>query len=188
MERLSGVIAVKGDGQPVGRPATATVSAITEVHRNHQLAHGARAPSRAEEIIKITYDFCAAHLDAECGRLCAKLVRGLSRHRSSPLEGGQTRVWAGAVIKAIGEVNFLFNPTRHPHLKFDDLSRLIGVSKSALATRARFIMNLLRIMPFEPAYCHRERFAQNPLARMVEGNGRSRRYPHSAGGRARPAT
>jgi hypothetical protein len=71
----------------------------------------------------------------------------------------------------MGQVNFLFDPTQHPHLKFDDLSRLIGVSKSALATRARFIMNLLRIMPLEPAYCRRERLAQNPLAWLVERNG-----------------
>jgi hypothetical protein len=80
-------------------------------------------------------------------------------------------VWAGAVLYAIGQVNFLFDPTQHPHIKFDGLSRLIGVSKSALATRARDIMNLLRIMPLEPEYCRRNLLAQNPLAWMVELDG-----------------
>jgi hypothetical protein len=77
-------------------------------------------------------------------------------------------VWAGAVLCAIGEVNFLFNPAQRPHLKFDELSRLTGVSKSALATRARSIMNLLRIMPLEPAYCRRERLTQNSRNNSAE--------------------
>jgi len=110
-------------------------------------------------------------LDAEYGELCAKLIGRLARKRSSSLERGETRVWAGAVLYAIGQVNFLFDPTQHPHLKFDDLSRLTGVSKSALATRARAIMNLLRIMPLEPKYCRRKLLAQNPLAWMVEVDG-----------------
>jgi hypothetical protein len=99
------------------------------------------------------------------------MIARLARKRPSPLERGETRVWAGAVLYAIGQVNCLFDPTQHPHLKFDDLSRLIGVSKSALATRARAIMNLLRVMPLEPEYCRRELIAQNPLAWMVQVNG-----------------
>jgi hypothetical protein len=96
------------------------------------------------------------------------IVRALARHRSSPLEGGQTKVWAGAVLCAIGEVNFFFNPAQRPHLKFDELSRLTGVSKSALATRARFIMNLLRIVPAEPAYRRRKQLVQDPQNHIVE--------------------
>jgi hypothetical protein len=120
--------------------------------------------SRAAEIIALITHFCAEHLDDEYGALCTNLVRRLARERPSPLETGQIRVWVGAVLCAIGEVNFLFNPARRPHLKFDELSRLTGVSKSALATRARLIMCLLRIMPFEPEYCRREMRAQNPPA------------------------
>lgn len=33
----------------------------------------------AEEIIKLTDEFCAAHLDAEYGELCLKLVAELAR-------------------------------------------------------------------------------------------------------------
>ena len=68
----------------------------------------------------------------------------------------------------IGQVNFFFNPAQRPHLKFDELSRLIGVSKSALATRARFIMNLLRIMPADPAYRRHQQLVQDPQNRIVE--------------------
>jgi hypothetical protein len=115
--------------------------------------------------------FCAEHLDAEYAALCAKLIGKLARKRPSPLESGQTRVWAGAVLYVIGEVNFLFDPTQRPHLKADELSRLIGVSRRTTADRARFIMDLLRIIPLEPEYCRREILAQNPLAWMVEVDG-----------------
>jgi hypothetical protein len=67
-----------------------------EASGNHRLQ------GRAEEIIRITRRFCAEYLDADCSRLCTKLVRALARHRASPLEGGQTRVWAGAVLCTIG--------------------------------------------------------------------------------------
>lgn len=136
-----------------------------------ELLGSSLAQSRAEEIVALTARFCAEHLDNEYGALCAKLVRRLARKRPSPLENGQTRVWVGAVLYAIGQVNFLFDPTQRPHMTFDELSRLTGVSKSALGTKARLIMNLLRIMPLEPDYCRREMLAQNPLAWMVEADG-----------------
>jgi Domain of unknown function (DUF6398) len=139
--------------------------------RNHRLAPTALVRSRAEEIVRLTQGFCAEHLDAEYAELSAKMIARLARKRPSPLERGETRVWVGAVLYAIGQVNCLFDPTQHPHLKFDDLSRLIGVSKSALATRVRAIMNLLRVMPLDPEYCRRELIAQNPLAWMVQVNG-----------------
>ena len=126
---------------------------------------------RAEQLIALTARFCAEHLDDEYGALCAKLIRRLARKRPSLLETGQTRVWVGAVLYAVGDVNFLFDPAQHPHMKFDELSRVTGVSKSALSTKARLIMNLLRIMPLEPEYYRREMLQQNPFAWMIEVNG-----------------
>ncbi len=139
--------------------------------KSREFAISSQSPSRADEIVALTRSFCTEHLDEEYGALCAKLVRGLARKRPSPLEAGQIRVWVGAVLYAIGQVNFLFDPTQRPHIKFDDLSRLTGVSKSALATKARLIMKVLRIMPLEPDYCRREILEQNPLAWMVEVDG-----------------
>ncbi len=130
-----------------------------------------RARRRAEKIIGLISRFCTEQLDDEYGALCAKLVSRLAPKRPSPLESGQVRVWAGAVVYVIGYVNLLFDPTQLPHLRFAELSRLTSVSKSALVTRGRLIMCLLRIMPLEPEYCRRERLAQNPFAWMVTVNG-----------------
>jgi len=95
---------------------------------------------RAEELIALTARFCAEHLDDEYGALCAKLIRRLARKRPSPLETGQIRVWVGAVSFENRQANFLFDPTQHPYMKFDELSRVTCVSKSALRTKARLIM------------------------------------------------
>ena len=126
---------------------------------------------RAEELIALTARFCADHLDEEYGALCAKLIRRLARKRPSLLETGQTRVWVGAVLYAVGDVNFLFDPAQHPYMKFDELSRVTCLSKSALSTKARLIVNLLRIMPLEPEYCRQGILQQNPFAWMIEVNG-----------------
>ncbi len=41
-----------------------------------------------EEIVALTDEFCAEHLDAEYARLCAALLAKLSRKRPSPLLRG----------------------------------------------------------------------------------------------------
>lgn len=134
-----------------------------------ELRWASRIRGRAEEIVKRSSHLCSEHLDDEYSALCAKLIRRLARKRPSPLETGQIRVCG--VLNAIGLVNFLFDLTQRPHMRFDELSRLTGVSKSALATKARLIMNLLRIMPFEPNYCRQEILVRNPFAWMVEVDG-----------------
>ncbi|MGH7812586.1 MAG: DUF6398 domain-containing protein [Candidatus Binataceae bacterium] len=171
MECVPGITSNAAEGVTLTPNGKRRKSAAVGTTGNDRPSPATLARSRAEEIVRLTQDFCAQHLDAEYAELCAKLIGRLARKRPSPLARGETRVWAGAVLYAIGQVNFLFDPTQHPHIKFDDLSRLIGVSKSALATRARDIRNLLRIMPLEPQYCRRELLAQNPLAWMIEVDG-----------------
>jgi len=171
MERVPGITSNAANGATLTRNDRRGKSAAVRALGNQRPSPAALPRSRAREIVRLTQGFCAQHLDAEYAELCARLIGGLARKRSSPLARGETRVWAGAVLYAIGQVNFLFDPSQDPHIKFDDLSRLIGVSKSALATRARQIMNLLRIMPLEPEYCRRKLFAHNPLVWMVEVDG-----------------
>ena len=125
----------------------------------------------AEEIIKLTDEFCAAHLDAEDGELCLKLVAELARKRPSPLLRGDLRIWAGAVIYTIGSINFLFDRTQRPHVTAEQLSQRLGLSKSTLGAKAKRIQDLLRIVPFEPRYCRQALLADNPLAWMISING-----------------
>lgn len=125
----------------------------------------------AQEIFKLTDLFCAEHLDAEYGDLCRKLVAKLARKRPSPLERGELRIWAGAVIYTIGSVNFLFDRSQGPHLTADQLSALTGIPKSTLAAKAKLIRDLLRIGPMKPEFCRREILDSHPLAWLISVNG-----------------
>src|SRR5881397_1491889 len=107
----------------------------------------------AEAITRLTDGFSAEHLDEEYAALCRKLVGKLARKRPSPLVRGDLRIWAAAVIYAIGRVNFLFDPSQQPHLSGDALSQLTGVPKSTLSAKAKLICDLLRIRPLEPQLC-----------------------------------
>jgi hypothetical protein len=143
--------------------------------RRPQDAAGLRIPEalrhEAQEIFKLTDPFCAEHLDAEYGELCRKLVAKLARKRPSPLERGDLRIWAGAVIYTIGSVNFLFDPSQRLHLTGDQLSALTGIPKSTLTGKAKRIRDALRIGPMEPEFCRREILDSHPLAWLISVNG-----------------
>jgi hypothetical protein len=126
---------------------------------------------KAEEIATLTDHLCSEHLDAEYGALCRKMIDKLARKRPSPLVRGRGSIWAGAVLYAVGSVNFLFDPQQRPHLSASQLSTLTGVPQSTLANKARIIRELLRIVPLQPEFCRRELLADNPLAWLIQVNG-----------------
>ena len=72
--------------------------------------------SRYDEIVGLTDTFCKAHLNDEFGDLCRKMAAKLSRKRPSPLERGQVKVWAGAILYTIGRINFLFDKSQDPYM------------------------------------------------------------------------
>jgi hypothetical protein len=86
----------------------------------------------AGQILAFTTPFCAEHLDEEYGQLCRSLVGMLARKRPSPLARGDLRVWAAAVIYAVGANNFLFDRESKPFLSGGDLAALTGVAKIPL--------------------------------------------------------
>jgi hypothetical protein len=124
-----------------------------------------------DEITAITDAFCARHLDAEYGRLCGMLAAKLARKRPSPLVRGDRRIWAAGIVYAIGRVNFLADPDQRPHLRTDELARLLGVKQATMANKGRLIMDTLRIGMMDPEYCRRDLLDRNPLAWLLEVDG-----------------
>ncbi|MGO9907749.1 MAG: DUF6398 domain-containing protein [Solirubrobacteraceae bacterium] len=128
--------------------------------------------ARVREIVELTDAMCADRLDSEYAELCRRLVAKLARKRSSPIERGETRVWAAGAIYAIGQNNFLFDATQTPHLAADELSNLVGVPKSTMAAKAKRIRDAVRLdAPMDPEFCRAELLADHPLAWLVEVNG-----------------
>jgi uncharacterized protein DUF6398 len=72
-------------------------------------------------------------------------------------------------VYAIGRVNFLSDPDAHPHLRTDELARLLGVKQRFMADKGRLIMNTLRIS--HPDWSRRDIIEKNPLVWLVEIKG-----------------
>lgn len=124
-----------------------------------------------DDITQITRTFCTKHLDAEYARLCDKLAGKLARKRPSPLLRGDRRIWAAGIVYAIGRVNFLADPAQQPHLRTDELARLLGVRQTTMANKGRLIMDTLGIGLLDPQYCRGELLDRNPLVWMLEVDG-----------------
>ena len=128
--------------------------------------------ARVGEIIELSDAVCASRLDAEYAVLCRRLVAKLARKRPSPIERGEARVWAAGVIYAIGQNNFLCDPTQTPHQSADQLSELVGVPKSTMVAKAKRIRDLVQLdAPMDPEFCRAELLADHPLLWLVEVNG-----------------
>ena len=68
-------------------------------------------------IVELTDAFCEVYLNGEYADLCRKLAATLARKRPSPLLRGQLDAWACGVVRTIGWVNFLDDPSQEPHLR-----------------------------------------------------------------------
>ncbi len=126
---------------------------------------------RASEVVAVTDEISAAHLDREYGELCRVLVARLARKRPSPLQRGRVRLWAAAVIYAIGQINFLFDRTQDPHLTADELAAYAGVAKSTMANKAALISRALDLGVCEPELTRVAMIEQHPMAWIIEVDG-----------------
>jgi hypothetical protein len=126
---------------------------------------------RVSEVLAITDEVCAAHLDTEYGELCRVLIGRLARKRPSPLARGDTRIWAAGAIYAVGRVNFLFDRSQQPHLGADELAHHVGVVKTTMANKAALINKTLNLGIYEPDLTRRAMLEQHPLTWMVMVDG-----------------
>lgn len=127
--------------------------------------------AKFDAVMEIVDSICRGHLNDEYAALCRRMAAVLSRKRPSPLDGGTARVWAGAIIYAVGRVNFLFDKKQAPHLSAADLCRLTGVSQASASAKAGRIMDMLGLMPLDPRWCLPSKLNDNPLAWMITVNG-----------------
>jgi uncharacterized protein (DUF697 family) len=90
----------------------------------------------AEQIITLTDQVCAHLLDEEYAALARHVVAKLARKRPSPLLGGRAATWAGGVLWALGQVNFLFDRSTGLYAAPDELAGAFGLGKSTLDQKA----------------------------------------------------
>jgi len=125
----------------------------------------------AGEIIQITDEVCAEFLDAEYAGLARQAVAKLARKRPSPLLGGRRATWAAAVVHALGQVNFLFDPASEPCRTAGELSAAFGVAKTTMGSKAKQVRGMLKMSYFKPEFLRADVAAQNPMVWLIEVNG-----------------
>jgi hypothetical protein len=124
-----------------------------------------------DAIVGLTDKFCQAHLTWEYQMLCRKLAAALARKRPSPLSRGKHEVWACAVLRVIGWVNFLDDSSNSPHMKLTAIDKAFGVAESTGQGKAKAIRNLLKIRQFDFHWMLRQRVEESPMAWMISVNG-----------------
>ena len=124
-----------------------------------------------DAIVALTDAFCREHLNAEYEALCRKLAAALARKRPSPLTRGKPEVWASAVVRVIGWVNFLDDSSQTPHLKLTAIDKAFGVAESTGQGKAKAVRDLLKIRQFDFRWMLRQRIEESPMAWMISVNG-----------------
>jgi uncharacterized protein DUF6398 len=135
----------------------------------------ARVPASArpayDAIMGLIEPFCRDHLNDEYLALCRKLAGVLARKRPSPLTRGKPESWACAVVRVIGWVNFLDDPSQEPHQKMTAIDHAFGVSTATGQAKSKQVRDLLRIRPFDPEWTLPSRMDRNPAAWLISVNG-----------------
>ena len=124
-----------------------------------------------DRIVALTDAFCRERLDDEYGALCRKLAGVLSRKRPSPLTRGKPESWASGIVRVVGWVNFLGDPSQPHHMKMADVDEGFGISEATGSAKSKAIRDLLKIHPLESEWTLPSRMGQNPMAWMIQVNG-----------------
>lgn len=125
----------------------------------------------SERVIALTDKVCADLLDEEYADLARQVVAKLARKRPSPLQSGRAATWAGGVVWALGQVNFLFDRSTEPYVAHDDLADAFGLSKSTLGQKGKQIRDMLKMTWGTPEFLRAERIDANPMIWFIEVNG-----------------
>lgn len=127
--------------------------------------------ARYQEVVKLSDDFAAQHLNDEYAQVIRYAVAALCRKRPSPVEKGKAATWACGATHAIGMVNFLFDKSQVPHISASDLYKGFGVGESTGQGKSKLIRDLLKMSQLDPHWTLPNRLESNPMVWMISVNG-----------------
>ena len=126
--------------------------------------------ARFSQLVGLTDGLCDAHLNAEYKHLCRKMAKAVCQD-GSPVTRGKPEGWAAGIVYALGQVNFLTDPSQTPHMTAADIAKGFGVSTATMQAKAKVIREGLDLAPFDPDWCLPGNLESNPLVWMLEVNG-----------------
>jgi hypothetical protein len=131
----------------------------------------ARSLPKYEAITALTDAFCKEHLNEEYAQMCRQLAAVLSGKQPTPLRRGREEVWACGIVRTIGWVNMLDDPSGSPHMKLIAIDPEFGVAESTGQGKSKAIRRMLGIGRLCPSWTLPSRIGDNPLFGKVEVNG-----------------
>jgi hypothetical protein len=156
---------------PIGGEPTTRRQAASPRAKGGKSSTSAAAAPAYEAIVGLIDAFCREHLDEDYRTLCRKLAGILARKRPSPLTRGKPESWASGIVRTIGWVNFLGDPSQPHHMKMADVDKAFGVSEATGSAKTAAIRKLVKIRPFDPEWMLPARMEANPLTWMLQVNG-----------------
>ena len=154
----------------------------TEARR--RLRRGRRPAPAHDRIVALTDAFCREHLDDEYAALCRKLAGVLARKRPSPLTRGKPESWASGIVRVVGWVNFLGDPSQPHHMRMSDIDERFGVSEATGSAKSMAIRNLLKIRRFDPEWTLAQPDGRQPAGLDDRGQRPDRGRPPSTPARS----
>jgi hypothetical protein len=141
------------------------------VSSSHSLAVPKAMQPIRDAIVALTDAVCRDHLNEEYRDLARAMTAALCRKRPSPLASGQARSWAGGILYALGQLNFLSDRSSQPSMTMAELCAAMGVSPSNASAKSRAVIAALGTNRMDPRWMLRSFTDRNPLIWMVEVNG-----------------
>jgi len=126
---------------------------------------------RQQVILDLVGEFCKEKLDNDYFELSKNLTLKLGRKRNVPFITGQPKVWAAAIIHALGSINFLFDKSFEPYVTLDELNDFFGTTKSTTGNKSKQIRDLLKLNYYDKEFSTGKMQGANPFKSMVMVDG-----------------
>ena len=125
----------------------------------------------SRELMALTGAFCDQHLSAECGELAAKLIRKMGRKREVPFLYGRLETWAAAIVYALCQINYLFDPKAEAHTTPNEIADYFGVGRKYVGVKAKVVRDMFRLRPWDEEFSTQELRDADPAKKvlMVDG-------------------
>ena len=90
--------------------------------------------------------FGSKHFDTLYTDLAFRLRQMIDGNRQLSTSSGSEKIWAAAIIYAIGQLNFLFDPETEPCISPDEICEFFNTKKSTVSNKASLIRKELDLI------------------------------------------
>lgn len=121
-----------------------------------------------DQIIILTDGFCNKYLNEEYRKMAQYMAAALCRKRPSPIATGKPLVWACSIIYALGQINFLSDPSGPVCMRLADVCSAFNVGQSTASTKSKIIIEKLKANRIAPDWILPSRVDSNPMKFLAE--------------------